>query len=164
MTTQMMIRIDSAVKDRFMRLVRREGKTASQAIRDVLESYVEEHDIASYVDDLWGRMGRRMKAKKVTPKKIIKAIQDVRRKIRCESRSRYECIYFFFLWMARPALLLIYGRTERLPGVYPRLYWMNTLKFCIGCTFIAVLKPGSCFDCLDASSCCLYQTHTLSGT
>jgi predicted DNA-binding protein len=82
MTTQMMIRIDSAVKDRFMRLVRREGKTASQAIRDVLESYVEEHDITSYVDDLWSRMGRRLKAKKVTPNKITKAIQDVRRKIR----------------------------------------------------------------------------------
>lgn len=79
MTTQMMIRIDSKVKDRFVKLVRQEGKTVSQTLREVMEEYVENHDIGTYVDSVWNRIGDEFKRKGVTEKQIDKAIRQRRR-------------------------------------------------------------------------------------
>jgi len=52
MTTQMIVRIDSDVKDRFNKLARVEGKTSSQMVRELIEDYIKERDIGAYVDDL----------------------------------------------------------------------------------------------------------------
>ena len=57
MTTQMIIRMDSEVKDRFNKLARVEGKTTSQMVRELIEDYIKERDIGTYIDDLWGRIG-----------------------------------------------------------------------------------------------------------
>ncbi|OGL45984.1 MAG: CopG family transcriptional regulator [Candidatus Schekmanbacteria bacterium RBG_16_38_11] len=82
MTTQMIIRIDPEVKSRLNKLARVEGKTTSQMVRDLIENYIKERDIATYVDDLWNRIGEKLTAKKVKPGDITKAIKEVREKRR----------------------------------------------------------------------------------
>ena len=82
MTTQMIIRIDPEVKSRLNKLARVEGKTTSQMVRDLIENYIKERDIGTYVDDLWNRIGEKLTAKKVKPWDITKAIKEVREKRR----------------------------------------------------------------------------------
>lgn len=80
MTTQMIIRIDDEVKNRLNRLARNEGKTTSEMVRGLIEERIKERDIGAYIDDLWGRIGRKLKSKGVTPSTINKAIKASRNK------------------------------------------------------------------------------------
>jgi predicted DNA-binding protein len=80
MSTQMMIRIDNEVKNRLNRLARSEGKTTSELLRGLIEEYIKERDIGPYIDDLWNRIGKKLKSKGVTPVTIEKAIIAARKK------------------------------------------------------------------------------------
>ena len=80
MTTQMIVRIDEGVKNRLNRLARLEGKTTSEMVRELIEERIKERDIGAYVDDLWNRIGRKLKSKGVTPAMIDKAVKEVRKK------------------------------------------------------------------------------------
>jgi predicted DNA-binding protein len=79
MTTQMIVRIDPEIKDRFNRLARVEGKTTSQMVRELMEDYIKERDIGTYVDDLWDRIGGKLRSKGVKQRDIDKAIKEVRK-------------------------------------------------------------------------------------
>ena len=79
MATQMIIRIDPEVKDRFNKLARMEGKTTSQALRKLIENYIKDRDIRTYIDDLWNRIGRKLRSKAVGQKGIGGAIKKVRK-------------------------------------------------------------------------------------
>ena len=79
MITQMIIRIDPDLKDRFSKLTRMEGKTTSQMVRELIEDYIKERDIGTYVDDLWGRIGGKLRSKGVRQRDIDKAIKEVRK-------------------------------------------------------------------------------------
>jgi len=79
MTTQMIVRIDSEVKERFNKLARVEGKTSSQMVRELIEDYIKERDIGTYVDDLWGRVGGKLRSKGVKPRDVNKAIREARK-------------------------------------------------------------------------------------
>ncbi len=78
--TTLLIRIDDEVKGRLNRLARIEGKTTSAVVRELIEERIKERDIGAYVDDLWGRIGGKMKSKGVTPAAIEKAIKASRKK------------------------------------------------------------------------------------
>lgn len=80
MTTQMIISIDEEVKDRLNKLARSEGKTTSEIVRTLIEEHIKKRDIGAYIDDLWGRIGRKLKSKGVTPAAIDKAIKSARKK------------------------------------------------------------------------------------
>ncbi|MBF0506503.1 MAG: ribbon-helix-helix protein, CopG family [Nitrospirae bacterium] len=80
MTTQMIIRIDDEVKNRLNRLARIEGKTTSEMVRGLIEEYIKERDIGSYIDNLWNRIGKKLKSRGVTPATIEKAIIAGRKK------------------------------------------------------------------------------------
>jgi predicted DNA-binding protein len=80
MATQMIIRIDPEVKDRFNKLARVEGKTSSQMVRELIEDYIKERDIGLYIDDLWSKIGGKLRSKGVRQKDIGRAIKEVRRK------------------------------------------------------------------------------------
>lgn len=82
MSTQMIIRIDDEVKSRLGRLARIEGKTTSEMVRGLIEEYIKERDIGAYIDDLWNRIGKKLKSKGVTPATINKAIKAARKKQR----------------------------------------------------------------------------------
>jgi predicted DNA-binding protein len=79
MTTQMIVRIDREVKQRFSKLARVEGKTSSQMMRELIEDYIKERDIGTYVDDLWSRIGGKLKSKGVKQRDISRAIKEVRK-------------------------------------------------------------------------------------
>lgn len=82
MTTQMIIRIDDEVKGRLNKLARLEGKTTSEMVRELIEERIKERDIGAYIDDLWDRIGRKLKSKGVTQATIKKAIKASRKEQR----------------------------------------------------------------------------------
>ncbi len=79
MTTQMIIRIDSEMKSRFNKLARVEGKTTSQMVRELIEDYIREKDIGTYIDDLWDRIGGKLRSKGIKQGDIRRAIKESRR-------------------------------------------------------------------------------------
>ena len=79
MTTQMIIRIDSEMKNRLNRLARVEGKTTSQMVRELIEGYIKEKDIGTYIDDLWGRIGGKLRSKGLKQSDVNRAIKESRR-------------------------------------------------------------------------------------
>ena len=78
MTTQMIIRIDSEVKNRLSKLARVEGKTTSQMVRELIEEHLKERDIGTYIDDLWDRIGGKLKSKGIGQRDIHRAIKESR--------------------------------------------------------------------------------------
>ncbi|MBI4825862.1 MAG: ribbon-helix-helix protein, CopG family [Nitrospirae bacterium] len=81
MSTQMIIRIDDEVKSRLNKLARIEGKTTSEVVRELIEERIKERDIGAYVEDLWSRIGIKLRSKGVTPSTINKAIKASRKKL-----------------------------------------------------------------------------------
>ncbi|MEK6531337.1 MAG: ribbon-helix-helix protein, CopG family [Deltaproteobacteria bacterium] len=79
MPAQMIIRMNPELKDKLNKLARTEGKTTSQMVRGLIEDYIKEHDISSYIDNLWGRVGKKLTSKGVTSAGISMAIKDVRK-------------------------------------------------------------------------------------
>ncbi len=80
MSTQMIVRIDPELKARVSNLAKAEGKSISEVVRDLLEEYVRNRDIGSYIDDLWKRIGTKLKSRGVGPGDIQRLIQEVRAK------------------------------------------------------------------------------------
>jgi predicted DNA-binding protein len=79
MSTQMIIRIDEEVKNRLNKLARIEGKTTSEMVRELIEERIKERDIGAYIDDLWNRIGKKLKSKGVRPALIDRAIKASRK-------------------------------------------------------------------------------------
>ncbi len=78
METQLIVRIDRDTKQRFSRIARMEGKTASTKVRELVSSYIEENDFSRLVGDLWDRTSKKLKKKGVTEKGVRDAIKSVR--------------------------------------------------------------------------------------
>ncbi len=79
MTTQMIIRIDDAIKTKFAKLAKAEGKTTSHVVRELIENYVQDRDMGGYVDDLWSRIGTKLTALGGNAKTVAGAVQAARR-------------------------------------------------------------------------------------
>ena len=80
MTTQMIVRINPELKNKVNSLAKAEGKSISEVVRELLEDYVKNRDIGFYIDDLWQRIGDKLTSRKIGPKDIQRAIQEVRAK------------------------------------------------------------------------------------
>lgn len=78
MTTQLAIRIDEETKEKFARISRQEGKTASEKMRELIEAYVRKADLSLVVDDIWGRIGETMRQDGVTDDEVDRVIREVR--------------------------------------------------------------------------------------
>jgi len=78
MDTQMVVRIDEETKKKFTRVVRMEGKSASEKIREMVSDYLAENDLPSVIDDLWERIGTKLRKKGVTEKDVEKTIREIR--------------------------------------------------------------------------------------
>jgi predicted DNA-binding protein len=74
----MIVRIDAEVKDRSNKLAEGEGGTVSQMVRELIGNYTKERDISAHVDDLWSRIGRKLKSRGVKQKDIGGAIKGAR--------------------------------------------------------------------------------------
>lgn len=82
MTVQMIIRIDSELKKKLVQLARMEGKSTSQMVREVIKEYINERDIAKYIDDLWNRIGEKFRTKGTKQTDIERAIKETRKRQR----------------------------------------------------------------------------------
>ena len=80
MEKQMIIRIDTELKDRLSRLARNEGKTTSQMVRELIRDYVKERDIGAYIDELWRRIGEKLTSRGVRSTDVRKAVAETRSK------------------------------------------------------------------------------------
>jgi predicted DNA-binding protein len=80
MSTQMIVRLDPDLKAKVNRVAKAEGKSVSDVVRELLEDYVKNRDLGSYVDDLWNRIGGKLASRGVGPRKISRAIKGVRAK------------------------------------------------------------------------------------
>jgi len=78
MVSQMIVRINAEVKDRSNELAEGGGGTVSQMVRELIGNYTKERDISAYVDDLWSRIGRKLKSSGVKQKDIGGAIKGAR--------------------------------------------------------------------------------------
>jgi predicted DNA-binding protein len=78
MTKQMVIRIDEETKDRFQRVSRMEGKTASEKMRELIENYIRKGDLSQVVDDLWERIGAKARKSGASAKDVNRIIRETR--------------------------------------------------------------------------------------
>jgi predicted DNA-binding protein len=78
MSKQMVIRIDDETKERFQRVSRMEGKTASEKMRELIENYVRKADLSQVVDDLWDRIGAKADKQGVKAGDVDRIIRESR--------------------------------------------------------------------------------------
>ena len=78
MTIQMIVRLDSEIKTKLTKLARAEGKNTSQVLRELIENYIRDRDMDTYVGDLWNRVGKKLKDRGIGSDDIDRAIHDVR--------------------------------------------------------------------------------------
>jgi predicted DNA-binding protein len=78
MSKQMVIRIDEETKERFQRVSRMEGKTASEKMRELIECYVRKADLSQVVDDLWERIGDKARKSGVSEDDVDRIIRETR--------------------------------------------------------------------------------------
>jgi hypothetical protein len=67
------------MKNKLNKLARVEGKTTSQMVREQIEDYIREKDIGTYIDNLWGRIGGKLRAKGINQTDINRAIKESRK-------------------------------------------------------------------------------------
>lgn len=78
MSKQMIIRLDSEIKAKLYKLAKAEGKTVSQVIRELIQNYIQERDMEGYIDDLWSKIGNKLKTHGVKIADIEGTIQKAR--------------------------------------------------------------------------------------
>jgi len=74
----MIIRIDPVLKSRVENCARAEGKNVSLVVRELLQDYVINRDISGYIDDLWNRIGNKIKKQGVSAGDINELIEQIR--------------------------------------------------------------------------------------
>jgi predicted DNA-binding protein len=77
-SNQMIVRIQPELKAKVNTLAKAEGKSVSEVVRELLDDYVKNRDISSYIDDLWDRVGSGLKSRGVRRSDIQRAIKDAR--------------------------------------------------------------------------------------
>ncbi len=78
MANQMIVRIDPELKEKVNSLARAEGKNISAVVRELLENYVKNRDISTYVDDLWDRIGGKLASHGIVADDVQRVIEEVR--------------------------------------------------------------------------------------
>lgn len=78
MQTQMIIRVDPDTKSKFQRIVRMEGKTTSEKIREMMKDYIAQKDFSAAVDRVWDKITTEFKKRGITGDDIERAINEVR--------------------------------------------------------------------------------------
>lgn len=80
MSVQMLIRIEPDIKEALNKLARKEGKSASHLVREIIKDFIKERDLSAYIDDLWERIGKKLKSKGIKQGDILQAIKETRKK------------------------------------------------------------------------------------
>ncbi len=80
MTTQMIIRVDPALKNKVSNLAKSEGKSLSELVRELLENYTKERNMGDYIDNLWDSIGEKLSQENINESDIEEAIKLARSK------------------------------------------------------------------------------------
>jgi predicted DNA-binding protein len=79
MSGHLLIRIDPELKKRLDQLSRSEGKTTSRMVRELIGDYVKQRDISGYIDGLWERIGKKLRARGAKKSDIGRSIAQARK-------------------------------------------------------------------------------------
>ncbi|MCA1794686.1 MAG: ribbon-helix-helix protein, CopG family [Desulfotignum sp.] len=80
MATQMIIRLESHLKNKVSQLAKAEGKNLSELVRELLEKYIKERDASTCIDNLWEKIGQNLAQNNISESDIEKTIKHVRSK------------------------------------------------------------------------------------
>ncbi len=80
MSSQLVVRIDSELKEKISMLARSEGRSTSDLVRDLLKEYLEERDIGKYIDGLWERICSKLTEKGFGLNDIESVVSEVRKR------------------------------------------------------------------------------------
>ena len=78
MVSQVLIRVDKGLKDKFQRLSRTEQKSVNEKVRELMEDYVKEHDMESAMKNLWDEIGQSLRKKGYKASDVNKMIKEIR--------------------------------------------------------------------------------------
>ena len=78
MVSQVLIRVDKELKDKFRRLSRTEQKSVNEKVRELMEEYVKEHDMEAAMRSLWDEIGQSLRKKGYKASDVSKVIKKVR--------------------------------------------------------------------------------------
>lgn len=78
MTSQILVRVDKDTKDKFQRLSRFEQKSVNEKLRELMNDYIENHNIDSTIKVLWSEIGVSLKKKGYKVSDVDKTIRKVR--------------------------------------------------------------------------------------
>ncbi len=78
MVTQVLIRVDKELKDRFQRLSRTEQKSMNEKVRELMEEYVKEHDLEAGLRSLWDEIGQSLRKRGHKASEVNRMIRGVR--------------------------------------------------------------------------------------
>ena len=78
MSTQMIVRIDSELKEKAGNLAKAEGSNISEVVRELLQDYVKSRDVSGYIDGLWDRIGMKIKEQGIAVSDIDAVISQIR--------------------------------------------------------------------------------------
>ena len=59
-TSQVLIKLPPNLKNKVKSIAQKEGKNFSLIVRELLENYVKEKDMESYIDELWVKIGKEL--------------------------------------------------------------------------------------------------------
>ena len=79
MSDQLLIRIDPDLKKRLDHLSRAEGKTTSGMVRELIGDYIRQRDISGYIDGLWERIGKKLRARGAKKSDIGRSVAQARK-------------------------------------------------------------------------------------
>jgi predicted DNA-binding protein len=78
MVSQILIRVDKELKDKFQRLSRAEQKSVNKKVRELMEEYVKDHDMEAAMRSLWDEMGQSLRKKGYKASDVNKMVKEVR--------------------------------------------------------------------------------------
>lgn len=78
MTSQILVRVDKELKDKFRQLSGTERKSVNEKLRELMEEYVREHSLAPAMKSLWDEVGQSMKRKGYKAADVEKMIKKTR--------------------------------------------------------------------------------------
>ncbi|MDA8155820.1 MAG: CopG family transcriptional regulator [Actinomycetota bacterium] len=78
MTSQILVRVDKDLKDKFRKLSGIEQKSVNEKMRELMEEYVREHSIEPAINALWDEIGGAMRKKGYKESDVEKMIKKVR--------------------------------------------------------------------------------------
>ncbi|MGO8988067.1 MAG: hypothetical protein ACLQGU_22200 [bacterium] len=78
MVSEILIRVDKELKDKFRRLSRAEQKSVNGKVRELMEEYVKDHSMEGAMRSLWDEIGQSLKKKRYKASDVKKKVTEVR--------------------------------------------------------------------------------------